>query len=591
MIKIKIPKTNLSSPLVICLLYILATGILIMGFRLFFPGEPIPLAHFSLSWRLIQGFLEFINLFPALVLTSLVIPFSFVIHEDGKNKAFSPQFFLSFKMPIVTAIVAASLYGILFTLALPIARNYEANLLYQSRLYLLASEKAQASAARGEWIEAAQLLAICEKIWPDSPETSRLRIEADIRVVEASTYRGTAPYPRDAHATWPESQLAVSVADALAMAQTALTEERYFDAHWLATLGSRLALPNSPELATATRLAGIAWTGVNAMAPTARETAAFNNFRLKREGYEAMLGGEWVSAFYIFKELLTLTPYDPDVARYLAISEEGVRRIAFFLNDLELTLGHMLTGAIFSLPMETSFHVPQNRLVMRVSSLSAALDYAYGIDAEIMAFDRDGRPLWGMTVPYVKFLPLTLETGPALTVLLRALDRYDQNIYWAPEITNFGQIAPGNSEITLPVSWESFILLVDVRRGLSSLSTADLRRAADSLGACGYLPQVFEKELLQRFVRPLLFLPFSIFAIGLGWQYRPLKRPRYLGIPMLFVLPVVFNVIVLFARSLLNNLGVWAVISFGFATAALFFAIGIVIMLIVSLIVLASKPG
>jgi hypothetical protein len=209
----------------------------------------------------------------------------------------------------------------------------------------------------------------------------------------------------------------------------------------------------------------------------------------------------------------------------------------------------------------------------------------------MMAFDRDGRPLWAIVVPYIKFLPLTLDSGPAISVLLRALDRYDRNAYWAPEITSFGRIVPGNSEITLPVSWDSFLLLVDVRHGLSGLSPAELRRAADTLGTCGYLPQVFETELLERFAQPLLLLPFGIFAIGLGWQYRALKRPRYMGIPMLIILPVIFNAAVIFVRSLLDNLGIWAVVSFGFTTAAVFFGIGIVIMLVLSLIVLASKHG
>jgi hypothetical protein len=196
-----------------------------------------------------------------------------------------------------------------------------------------------------------------------------------------------------------------------------------------------------------------------------------------------------------------------------------------------------------------------------------------------------------MSVPYVKFLPLTLDTGPAISILLRALDRYDQNTYWAPEITSFGQTIPGSAEITVPVSWDSFLLLVDVRRGFSGLSAAELMRAANSLGVNGYLPQIFEKELLERFARPLLLLPLGIFAIGLGWQYRAQKRPRYIGVLMLGILPLVFNAAALLIKSLLNNLGVWAVISFGFTTAAIFFAIGIVIMLFISLIVLASKPG
>jgi len=56
-------------------------------------------------------------------------------------------------------------------------------------------------------------------------------------------------------------QRPMNVTDALALAQAALTEERFFDAHWLATMASRLASPNSPEDAAARRLSSLAWDG------------------------------------------------------------------------------------------------------------------------------------------------------------------------------------------------------------------------------------------------------------------------------------------------------------------------------------------
>jgi hypothetical protein len=119
----------------------------------------------------------------------------------------------------------------------------------------------------------------------------------------------------------------------------------------------------------------------------------------------------------------------------------------------------------------------------------------------------------------------------------------------------------------------------------------DLRQAAANLGNCGYVPQVFEAELLERFVRPLFLLPLGIFTVAMGWQYRAKKRPRYMAVPMLAILPLVFNGAVYFSRSWLNNLGIWAVSYLGFTTAAIFFGAGIVIMLVSALILLASKHG
>jgi hypothetical protein len=274
------------------------------------------------------------------------------------------------------------------------------------------------------------------------------------------------------------------------------------------------------------------------------------------------------------------------VAKYFALSENGVKNVAFFTDEISLTLERTLkgaTGVVFSFPFETG------RLVMRMYSLSVFTDNAYGIETEIMAFNRSGRPTWSMEVPYTKIMPLSLDAGSSLSFLLRALDRTGKAPPNEPEITVFGQIIPDNSELVLPVSWDTFLLLTNLQRGLSALSPADLRTAAKNLAACGYLPEVFESELLQRFIKPLFLLPLGIFAIALGWRYRTLKRARYMAIPMLGILPVVFNGAVYFGRSWLDDLGILAVVSFGFTTTAIFFGVGIVVLFVVSLIMLAAN--
>ena len=575
--------SSLLSPIGIFFIYILASAIVIMAFRFIYPGQEVPLGCFTIQWRLIRGLLDFLSLFPALTLSSLVIPFGFILKANDRSSPFSQQFFQQLKPSVITAIVASALYGLVFSLVFPLAQNYEVNLVSQSQLYRHALEKAKENADENEWEEALQLLAICERIWQGGHEHSRLKIEAEIRTEQE---RFSSPDYRTAMAAqspFPDNN-PVNVTDALAMAEAALAEERYFDAHWLATLAGRLATPGSVEVSAADRLAGRAWSGVNSLAPNARETQAYMIYRLKREGYEAMVGEEWIRSFYIFQELLALTPKDPDAIKYYAASEEGVKQSAFFIDEIELSLGRILTGAIFSLPLGTG------RLVMRVSSLSTSTDTAYGIDSELMAFNSDGQILWSMIVPYIKIKPLSLEAGPSLTIMLRALDREDQSKRWEPEISPSQGSRQGN-EISLPVSWDTFLLLSNARRGLSGMSSTDLRKAALNLASCGYLPEVFEAELLQRFLRPLFLLPLGIFAIALGWQFRAHKRPRYIAIPMLGILPLVFNGAVYFSRTWLNDLGIWAVTSLGFTTSAIAFGAGIIVLLVLSLIYLASKQS
>ena len=573
-------KEAIFSPLGIFILYILGSAAAIMTFRFILPGEAVPLARFSTSWRLIRGVVDYLNLFPALALSALVIPYGFRVFVRDTSIAFSPQFLQSLKMPMLTAFSAVALYGVLFTLVLPLAREHEANLRFQGRLYNHAWQLARESARKGEFADTANLLAVCERIWPNNEELARFKADLDIRFDQTrSAYTGIRPELSSVSGL-PGPQ-PVSVSDALVLAQTALDEERYFDAHWLASLAERLAGDGSPEQILANRLAGLAWTGVNSIAPTATETRAFTVYRLKREGHEALLAEQWIRAYYIFLELLDIRPDDPDAHRYFALSEEGVRQVAFFIDEMELSLGRIHNGAVYSLPYGSG------RMVMRVSSLSTFPDNAYGMDVEVMVFDGDGQALWSMTAPYAKLFPLDFNTSTAL--LFRALDRMDKTISWENKAFSLEQSAPDTAQLALSIPWDTFILLSAVYRGISGLSPAELSLASKTLGVFGYQKEVFEAELLRRFAVPFFYLPLTIFILALCWRFRALVHPRFIGIPMLGILPIVFSGIEFFCHALIGDLCIWAVISVGFSTAAIIFSAGLLALLAVSLILLVAQ--
>jgi hypothetical protein len=608
---IKIKKELFLSSLGIFIIYILVSCLLIFAFRFIFPKEIAPIQCFSVSWRLNQGFLEFLNLFPALAMAALVIPFGLKNNAGEGLVSFSPQFMAIIKGPIITAITAAALYGLLFFLALPLTRDSEANMRYQGRLFRLSKERAIQYAEAEEWTEALRFVALCEQIWPDSPEISKLKVEVSIETEkirftpnETEEERDPEEEPSAAYSGLIGQGTPVSATEALAMAQTAMKEERYYDAHWLATLAGRLARPDSAETTVAARLASLAWEQVASMEPNSREQQSYALYRLKREGYEAMMSAllplsaqekqvseDWIRAYYIFKELSTLTPMDPDTAKFLALSEKGATETTFFVDEIELDIGNGLTGAIFSLPARGPDGLPGGRIVLRFSSLSTFADYSYGIGVELMAFDREGRLGYRLESNYAKIVPMILNNKSQAVLLLRALDRTDKNKRWEPVKTGPVQSAADDAQTALDCTYENFLLLSKVRRSLDNLSIADVAGAEKRLGLYGYSSKVFQAEIMYRFSEPAIFLPMTILALIIAWRYRTEKRPRYMGIPMLGILPVVFNGIVHFYRGVLNDLGIWAVVSLGFSTTVFVFIIGLLILFIFSLIMLAAQHG
>jgi hypothetical protein len=88
----KISKDLFLAPKVLFTLYIILSCIVIMGFRFIAPAEPPPIAIYSQSWRIIQGVLTYIGLFPALTMSGLVLPFGIRSDLRGEFPRFSPEF-------------------------------------------------------------------------------------------------------------------------------------------------------------------------------------------------------------------------------------------------------------------------------------------------------------------------------------------------------------------------------------------------------------------------------------------------------------------------------------------------------------------
>jgi hypothetical protein len=381
----------------------------------------------------------------------------------------------------------------------------------------------------------------------------------------------------------------VDAAEALRFAETALAEERYYDAHWLATLTGRLAESGSVEAIESVRLAGRAWNAIESLAPNSREQELRRIYQLKRSGYEAMVGQDWIRGYYTFKELLSLSPDDPDAADFLRRCETETLQIAFFADELELTLGDVLTEAVFSLPRYNSAGKADGRMVLRVGALSTFSDYSYGFDIELAAVDSAGSLANRMEAPYAKFLPKTINGKQLVVLLLQSLDRRSPDLRWGPVWTGPGQVEMGGVELPLDLSYENFLLITRIRRGLEHFQVSSLFAAEQNLAPYGYIRELFRAQAITRIAEPLFFLPLFILVLVVAWRFRPQKQPRYLAIPMLAIMPVVFLACTAIYRSLIDALGIGMALTLSFTASMVILGIAVSVFFFLSLIILVSQ--
>jgi len=583
----KISADLFRSPHIVFFIYMLVSILLVMLFRFIFPGAPPPLQIYAFNWKIVHGVLEVINLFPALAFSAIVIPFGFGSYEEN-YQSFSDMFFKRLVSSVITAICAAVIYCLLFFFVYPIVMSKEENMRFGGNLYYLAKEKAFERSRAGSWYEASHFVNICNRIWFNTPELNALKDEIAINLEgeyfqEMDERNKLTAQPRDRRGVEIlEEHSDITAAQAITMSNEAFEERRYFDAHWLANLAGRIARRGSPEASRAAQMASNAWNMISSQEPNEAEERLMGIYNLKLSGYREIEANNWIQAYYIFQELLSLTPNDPDAANFFAISERGAVETAFFIDEMELFLGEILSGALFSLPCG------EGRAVIRLSSLTTMDDVAYGTGFEYMQFDSGNNLISSVTALYVKLLPVTINGKRQVLILTHALDRYNKANFY---VGNWLMGSEPVSGIRLDVSFEDFLLVADVRRGMANLQISELFEAANKLKSTGYVQQIFQAEILNRLGCAMFFLPVAIFVIIMAWRYRASSKPRYLFVLLLPVLPVVFHGFVFLYRSVFNTIGIWLVLSIGFTAALIVYVAALAVMLFASLIILSAQHG
>jgi len=602
------------TPLKVFLLYIAAAFIMICGLHFIFPGffasgpQPVILQCFKMKWWFSCGLITFINLFPVLCFSALVIPFGLKEHSEGGyagsiyvgKKRFSNLFLTYIFWPVITTAIAAVMYGLLFFLVLPQAMNMKTSVIDRSELYTEAKIKARAKCDEKKWTEAGHFITICETIWPDNKEK-------DLDVIKKIVADSSSGQSGGKNETTTETDMIpiwqgipgtpIDSTEALKSADEAYKNERYYDAAWLASLAQKLAEPGAAEIATATALEAKAWDRITGLAPNALEEERFSLYQMKLDGFTKMNADDWISAYYIFLELSRLTPNDPDVVQYLRNCKIGVSGMAFFIDEMDTAIGKILAGSIFSIPGAESDETG-GRLALRFSSLVFFPDYAYAWGCDAIAADDQGNFLYRVSADYAKLIPANSGNSKGepirkTALLLKALDRNDKDKHYDP-LWIHGETA-GNtditSQLTLNISYEDLLVLSRMSQGTGTLNLWELFTAEKKFANYGYVQKTFRAEILRRMGDALFFLPMSVLALIFGWRYRAQKKPRYVYIPMLAVLPIVFYGVLFFYRSILNNLAIQLSINMGLTASIICLCAGAAVCFTVSLILLAAQHG
>lgn len=518
---------------------------LIIGFCL--PVESgVPSGSLFL-YKLCTGIQWFLKYLPSIIITGYSVGCSvhFGQNSEGSLSRFSQAMSERYKKIMIISIAVAAILTLgNETLGLAVT-NKKKNIVNQPRLindYVKVGNKL----LENGYYERAQVYADAAlKLSPGNLEASRLADNAEvainrknnsnirIRLADAAkTEMDTVEKVRI-----DPNQIA-EVYKYYLMAKSAFEQEEWFNAHYYAETGIKLASPKDPNLEELKKLSTSAWKNISDTYRLKKSEDQLN-FDKKYKGYLALVNKDDLTAYYIFRELYQTSrelQKDPDVNFYLNIAENRVSNKYFFIDEtFELKTFESANDVYFSYSyMDGTKDIIYFKGITNVKSTGKSIQYLR--DLTIESVSRNGEHFRTMHVPYAKVLPVDVRPMHESTKLMLGIDEKTQFVPYlmlksvgrdSPENINepvytyaTGEVVNTPEYLLLPMSYQDFTMLENANSDPTQMPLFSLLKMVKKASMYGYSDEVFGQILLDRIFYPLWIIVLFVILASFGWNSR-----------------------------------------------------------------------
>lgn len=495
-------------------------------------NRPLPsvlLPPFVLSYRLRSIVLLFLQYLPSLYISGLLIGFtlSFSTAEGENIGRWSSKLLSLLTSSFVIMLCVIAVHVVLAEGLAPVSRRRIDSAVDRSEDYHEYLCIARDMLSRDQPRSAEQHIQSALVIWKNSPEALRLLDDSRYRSAEkygplADSELQDVPDP-----LVPSEFRGMTVRDALDISEKAARELDFFDAHYYAMLAYRLSRPDDPHRDRSLRMASDAWNqivqGTDQL--ESRDDAAL--YAAKREAYNAIQQGDYLSAYYAFLELHTADiaredrKRDPDLERFLEISRKGVQETFFFMDETSRLRSFESARDVLFLVRRPDGGTDTVYTAGVVYTRSGGRDVVYLRDFELVRHNQYHRLEYHIRVPYVKMFAYAPEGRDARSeLLLHSVDRSGERFRQGPEVIAGTPREQDLSVLLLDMPYRDFSLVVAANRGPSSMNMIELVRFHERADQYGFDSRMFLRELIARLSEPFILLILSVMALVAGWKYR-----------------------------------------------------------------------
>lgn len=391
-----------------------------------------------------------------------------------------------------------------------------------------------------------------------------------------------------------------TILELLEKSDSAAEKKQWFDAHYWASLALEACDGKNTNLDAAAEKSNYAWKMLSL--PVEFDNSMEQKYyKIKKDGYAAFFRGDFLKAYYTFlglKNNYVQAENDPDVNKFLALSEEDLENQYFFFDETkymeELSDSHKI---YFSLDYpDGSKNVFYISNAMDIKKEGGLVRYMENLN--VVHYDENNEFVYSFFVPFAKavaqpvsefgqenlsYLGIEKSWEYVPSVILQSVDRNTEGLVSSPvysyEPTGLSELDAKNlgaentlkkeyskriplnikngSIMILPMQFSDFNLINAAAGGAKEMPLPVLFKLLPRASGYGFSQEVFAQNLVQRATFPFIMLIMFVFCACIGWNYR-IENPDEifkfkwtLLIPVLsFIMVVSFSIVLYFFNML-----------------------------------------
>ncbi|MGL4987067.1 MAG: hypothetical protein ACRC5H_08035, partial [Treponemataceae bacterium] len=312
-------------------LYYFIAFIIIAAISFFYqtPSVTIIIEDFALSHKILNILKKYCSLISTLQVAGILIFFSWYFFDLTKIVKETESFLFDLlKYVLIVTLILLSITITVEEIALPLLEQKIEDQKTASSDFIdyLALAKKSLNEKDFHWTDIYAKKAF--QISPSSQESFLLNRLAELKKTEVQKTQEPEIIPQKE----PVLEKIESIEVLLQKAETLLTDKKFFEAHYYATLVQEIEKRSNKENTDAQRIAQQAWNMLTNMRTSLSDTSE-DVFKKKKAGFTALNNESYLESYYIFKDLEKAVPFDPDVKYFLIRAEEEVKKRYFFIDE------------------------------------------------------------------------------------------------------------------------------------------------------------------------------------------------------------------------------------------------------------------